>query len=169
MPTGISYQVSSKTVGKRNYHKNHRAALRIAEKGRPIFPCRPGGKEPLTEHGHLDATTDPRKITAWWTRWPDANIAMPTGRRSGVFVLDVDPDKGGFESLATLLAANSELPHTATVKTGGGGRHYYFKYPDDGTTIPNSAGRIGRGLDVRGEGGYVLLPPSVTEGRYEWL
>jgi len=147
----------------------HRRALNIADKGIPVFPCEAGGKDPLTKHGFKDATTSKSKITAWWNRWQEANIGVPTGARSGFWVLDVDADKGGFESLAALLATHGELPHTATVRTGGGGRHYYFKYPQDGTVIPNSAGKLGRGLDVRGEGGYVLVPPSVTEGRYEQL
>jgi putative DNA primase/helicase len=146
----------------------HKGARQIAAKGKPVFPCKPGGKDPLTEHGHHDATTDPRKINAWWNRWPDANIGMPTGKRSDVFVVDADEDKGGLESLAKLEAENEPLPTTARARTGRGGLHLYFKYPSEGE-IRNSASKLGPGLDVRGEGGYVLVPPSITEGRYEWL
>jgi hypothetical protein len=134
----------------------------------PVFPCKPGGKEPLTSNGFKDATTDPDRIRAWWARWPDANIAMPTGKRSGWVVVDVDPEHGGYDSLAQLHEEGHELPLTATIKTGGGGFHHYFNYPA-GREIRNSAGKLGPGLDIRGEGGYVIVPPSVTEGRYEVL
>jgi hypothetical protein len=160
------------------YHKNPpqrytrtsilKAALEEASNGVPVFPCKPGSKAPLTTNGHLDATTDKSRITAWWNRYPGANPAMPTGERSGVFVLDVDADKWGFGSLEALEEEHGELPPTWTVRTGGGGLHYYFRLPPD-VEIRNSAGKLGRGLDVRGEGGYVLLPGSVTEGAYEVL
>jgi Bifunctional DNA primase/polymerase, N-terminal/Primase C terminal 1 (PriCT-1) len=144
----------------------HRAALKFGSKI-PIFPCRKD-KTPYTPHGHLDATTDRSRLNAWWNRYPDANPAMPTGERSGVFVLDVDADKWGFGSLEVLQEENGELPTTYAVKTGGGGLHHYFRLPP-GAEIRNSAGKLGRGLDVRGEGGYVLLPTSTTERTYEVL
>jgi hypothetical protein len=86
----------------------------------------------------------------------------------GVFVLDVDADKWGFGSLEALEEEHGEPPPTWTVKTGGGGLHYYFNLPPD-VEIRNSADKLGRGLDVRGEGGYVLLPGIATEGAYEVL
>jgi hypothetical protein len=143
-------------------------ALWYAEKSIPVFPCKPGRKEPLTSNGHKDATTDPERIRAWWSRWPDANIAMPTGKRSGEVVMDVDPEHGGYDSLAELHEEGYELPLTATNKTGGGGVHHRFRCPE-GVEIRNSAGKLGPGLDIRGEGGYVIAPPSVTEGPYEVL
>ncbi len=143
-------------------------ALAYAKMSIPVFPCKPGGKEPLTRNGFKDATTDPDRIRAWWSRWPDANIAMPTGKRSGLVVVDVDPKHGGYDSLAELHEAGHELPLTATIKTGGGGVHHYFNYPG-GVEIRNSAGKLGPGLDIRGEGGYVIVPPSVTEEPYEVL
>jgi hypothetical protein len=146
--------------------RKHRAALRFGVKV-PVFPCRMD-KTPYTKHGHLDATKDERRINAYWNRYPSANPAMPTGQRSGVFVVDVDADKWGFGSLEALEEEHGELPATLTVKTGGGGLHYYFRLPRN-TEIRNSAGKLGRGLDVRGEGGYVLLPTSTTEGAYEIL
>jgi bifunctional DNA primase/polymerase-like protein len=146
-----------------------KAALDLADEGIPVFPCKPGGKTPLTRNGHLDATTDKARITAWFNRWPNANIAAPTGERSGFFVLDIDRDSWGFGTLSALEEQFGELPRTQTVRTGHGGLHIYFKYPDDGTVIPNSSGRVGLGIDVRGEGGYVLVPPSTTEGAYEYL
>jgi hypothetical protein len=146
-----------------------RAALGDAKKGIPVFPCKPGGKEPLTANGYLDASTDNSRITAWWNRWPEANIGMPTGERSGFWVLDVDKDRWGFGTLEALEAEHGALPPTYTVKTGRGGMHLYFRYPTDGSTIRSSSGKLGMGLDVRGEGGYVLVPPSTTEGAYERL
>jgi hypothetical protein len=145
-----------------------KASLAVARNGKPVFPCRPGGKEPLTRRGHIDATTDPRKIHMWWKRWPSANIAVPTGKRSRVLVIDVDPDKGGEESLALLEDSHGALPKTRTHHTGSGGVHYLLTYPE-GSEIRNSAGKLGRGLDVRAEGGYIIVPPSRTTGGYEVL
>ncbi len=82
-----------------------KAALGYAGRGVPVFPCGPGAKRPLTRNGHWDATTDPRIVERWWRRWPSANVGVPTGKKSGVVVLDVDPDAGGLESLANLERA----------------------------------------------------------------
>jgi hypothetical protein len=152
--------------GSQHCSVKHRAALRFAKKI-PIFACKPD-KTPYTPHGHLDATTDARRINAWWIRYPNANPAAPTGERSGFFVLDVDLEAWGAGSLEALETEYGELPTTYTVKTGGGGLHYYFRLPA-GVEIRNSAGKLGLGLDVRGEGGYVLLPTSTTQGAYEVL
>jgi hypothetical protein len=145
-----------------------KAALAYARRGAPVFPCEPGGKRPLTYNGFWDASTDPRRVEAWWSRWPEANVGIPTGERSGLLVLDVDPGAGGPESLAALERTGGPLPRTARTRTGGGGMHVFFRYPE-GETVRNSAGRLGPGLDVRGEGGYVVVPPSRTRSAYEWL
>ena len=144
------------------------AALAYARRGVPVFPCEPGGKRPLTRNGFWDATTEARQIGAWWARWPAANVGVPTGGRSGLLVLDADPRGGGFESLALLERENGPLPETARARTGGGGVHVFFGYPA-GETVRNSAGTLGAGLDVRGEGGYVVVPPSRTRSAYEWI
>jgi hypothetical protein len=141
-----------------------KAALAWARNGKPVFPCKAGGKEPLTKRGHIDATTDPRKIHMWWKRWPNANIAVPTGRRSGVLGLDVDHPAG----LDALEAEHGQLPETRTHSTGSGGMHLIFAYPE-GSDIRNSARKLGEGLDVRGEGGYIIVPPSRTTHPYEVL
>ena len=146
----------------------HNAALAYARRGVPVFPCEPGAKRPLTQNGHWDATTDLRVIERWWKRWPTANVAVPTGKKSGVVVLDVDVDDGGLESLAKLDRAGAPTPKTARARTGGGGIHVFFRYPR-GTEIRNSAGLLGPGLDVRGEGGYVVVPPSRTQSSYQWV
>lgn len=140
------------------------AALNYAARGWPVFPCKPGGKAPLTRRGHLDASTDPEQIAAWWTAHPDANIGVPTGERSGLLVLDVDDPAG----LDALEAERGELPATRTHSTGSGGMHYLYRYPA-GAEIRNSAGKLARGLDVRGEGGYVVVPPSHTTRPYQVL
>ena len=145
-----------------------KAALPYARRGVPVFPCEPGGKRPLTYNGFWDASADPRRVEAWWSRWPEANVGIPTGERSGLLVLDVDPGAGGPESLAALERTGGPLPRTARTRTGGGGMHVFFRYPAE-EEVRNSTGRLGPGLDVRGEGGYVVVPPSRTRGTYEWL
>jgi hypothetical protein len=142
----------------------HRAALKFGNRIK-VFPCRED-KTPHTPNGFKDATTDPRRINAWWNRYPDANPAAPTGEE--FWVLDVDLKAWGAGSLEALESKHGEIPATYTVRTGGGGLHYYFKLPPD-TVIRNSAGKLGPGLDVRGKGGYILLPGSTTEGTYEVL
>jgi hypothetical protein len=142
-----------------------KAALWYAQHGYPVFPCTPRGKTPLTEHGCKDATTDAGQIRAWWQQWPTANIGVATGPH--LTVLDIDPDKGGLTWLDN--APNELLPVTPTVNTGGGGYHKWYLTPP-GLTIPNSAGRIAAGIDVRGGGGYVIAPPSIhpTGTPYTW-
>lgn len=127
--------------------------------------CTSIGKHPRTRNGLHDATTDAGTITRWWSMWPDANIGMPTGKASGVVVLDVDE----FDSLTALEEEHGKLPDGPVVLTGGGGLHLYFRAPD--LVIPNSASKLGPGLDIRGGGGYVVLPPSlhVSGKRYQWL
>ena len=144
-------------------------ALAYARRGIPVFPCR--GKLPLTKNGFLDATTDEDQIYFWWTEWPDANVGIPTGAASRLWVLDVDPRHGGHTALAKLESQHGPLPDTCTVRTGGGGEHRYFPHVN-GESIRNSAGKIGQGLDTRGEGGYVIAAGSVhpeTKQRYVYL
>ena len=141
-----------------------RAALDYAARGWSVFPCRPGGKEPLTRRGHLDASTDPRQITAWFNRFPNANVAVVTGERSGLLVLDVDHPA----ALDALEAERGKLPATRTHATGNGGMHCLYRYPA-GEKIRNSAGKLAERLDVRGEGGYIIVPPSSTTRPYELL
>jgi Bifunctional DNA primase/polymerase, N-terminal len=133
------------------------AARQYAGRGWHVFPCSAGTKVPATSHGLHDASTDPDVIRAWWQRWPRANVAIRTGAVSGLVVLDVDmPD--GFASLEGLEAKHGRLPVTYTVTTPSGGEHYYYRHP--GGTVPNSAGKLGAGLDVRGDGGYIVAPSS---------
>ena len=145
-----------------------RAALAYARRGVPVFPCEPLGKRPLTRDGFLDASADAGVVGRWWSRWPGANIGVPTGERSGLLVLDVDPRDGGAASLTQLEEVLGPLPRTTRARTGGGGEHVFFRYPGPTQEVRNSASWVGPGIDVRGEGGYVIVPPSRTEGAYGW-
>lgn len=124
------------------------------------------GKRPLTKHGHLDATTDPGGLNRMWSIRPEAGVAIATGSRSGFFALDIDGEPG-FETLRDLERRHGPLPGTPTVLTPGGGEHRYFEYCNP---IGCSAGLVGFGLDIRGDGGYVVAPPSrhPNGGIYEW-
>ncbi len=124
-----------------------------------VFPCKPRNKAPLATHGCKSATRESKQIRAWWKRHPEANVAIATGAPSGIVVLDVDPRHGGDKSLTELQRKYGPLPVAPRVLTGGGGSHIYFAHP--GCVVQNSAGRIARGLDVRGDGGYVVAPPSI--------
>ncbi|MEQ9811460.1 MAG: phage/plasmid primase, P4 family [Azospirillaceae bacterium] len=139
------------------------AALAYAAQGMPVFPCRPD-KRPRVKEGFKAATTDPAMINTWWKDWPDAMIGIPTGEPSGLIALDVDvdPEKGldGQASLAALEDEHGPLPATRTQRTPRGGTHHIFAWP--GHEVPSSVGKLGRGLDVRGDGGYVILAPSVN-------
>jgi hypothetical protein len=143
-------------------------ALALARHGLYNFPCQPRGKKPLTSNGLHDATIDEAEIRARFEKWPNQNIAIRTGAISGVFVLDVDAKSGGLDILAKLEAEHGKLPPTPCVRTGGGGLHFYFAHP--GGKLGNTAGKIGLGIDTRGDGGYVIAPPSVHESgaSYEW-
>src|SRR5512138_695657 len=116
-----------------------------SQQGWRIFPCKAGDKVPLVKWAD-EATTDLFQINEWWGRYPDANIGLATGPRSGVFALDVDAGHGGKETLAAHIAKHGNLPQTPTSNTGGGGNHYLFIYPPN-VEIRNSAGKLGNGLD----------------------
>jgi predicted P-loop ATPase len=129
--------------------------------------CNDVGKHPRTKNGLNDATTDEATIRRWWTMWPQANIAIRTGAVSGLVVLDNDSYKGGDASLHELEQSYSPLPETVLSLTGKG-QHYCFAYP--GTHVKNGVESLGAGLDIRGDGGYIIAPPSLhaTGRRYVW-
>lgn len=153
-------------------------------KGRawPVFPCRAQDEEttdwstgeittlyvksPYTPNGFRGATKSERLVRELWRRHPNAMVGIPTGAPIGCWVLDIDTHKGGGETLAALLEANGELPETLTASTMSGGRHYYFKH----VAGVRNRGGLGIGIDVRGDGGYVIAPGSLTieGGRYAW-
>ncbi len=152
------------------------AALAYATQGLYVFPihgitnagacdcgkdCESPGKHPRTSDGFRSATTDANTIKSWWTRWPNANIAIRTGAESGIIVLDVDGPEG------EAFLKGKPLPPTPTAKTGRG-RHICFKHP--GKTVRNAV-KIGPALDVRGDGGYIVAPPSKHKSGavYSWF
>src|SRR5262249_508480 len=123
-------------------------------------------KLPACEHGCKDATTDPDTIHRWWRFEPQYNIAVATGKVSNVFAVDID----GLDAelaLRRLEQAHGELPSTVEAVTARG-RHLYFEMPD--RAVQNSVGKIAPGIDTRGDGGYVLVPPSIhPSGKpYTW-
>lgn len=140
------------------------AALRYAAAGWHVFPIKPGQKVPLTTHGVKDATIDTKRIRGWWTKWPDANVAVACGQISGVYVVDIDMDKekgiNGYGSITECLEP------TVVQYTPRGGCHEFYRSDEP---IGNKVNFL-PGVDIRGNGGYVLLAPSRrTDGaRYAW-
>jgi Bifunctional DNA primase/polymerase, N-terminal len=150
----------------RNPRASFDAAIRYAERGWHVFPVKRRGKRPVIEHGFLEATTDRATISTWWASHPDANVGIRTGNASSLVVVDVDGEVG-MHSIKTLIAEHGCFP-AVWVRTGSGGWHAYFAHP--GIEVRNSTGKLGAGLDVRGDGGYVVAPPSVHPcgGTYQW-
>jgi hypothetical protein len=163
------------------------SALWLAGRGFPVFPlnwvhelagkmyctctnkaCQNQGKHPhrFAPHGLKDATVDISQIQRWWHMVPQANVGAVTG---AIVAVDVDPRHAGDHTLRTLETEHGELPLTWRVITGGGGEHIFFKTPP-GAVIGNSVGKLGRGVDVKGLGGYVVAPPSlhISGRRYAW-
>jgi len=130
--------------------------------------CKSPGKHPRTKNGLKDATCDPSTIDTWWSWWPQANVGVLTGEKSGIIVLDVDPRHGGDGTLGELQKRYGRLPETLVSKTGGGGQHYYFRYP--GYHVRTRQSAVGPGLDLKGDGGYIVAPPSLHRSgeRYLW-
>jgi hypothetical protein len=149
-----------------------KAALWYAKHNHAVFPLAPKTKLPLIAakfggKGVLDATKDLAQISRWWDINPAANIGVATGAASGFFVLDIDVKNDGEDSLAELERQHGALPKTVVQHTGGGGRHFLFRHVPG---LRNSAGKLGQGIDIRGDGGYIVAPPSIHEtGRvYAW-
>ncbi|GAB4005425.1 bifunctional DNA primase/polymerase [Nocardioides ultimimeridianus] len=136
------------------------AALRYANLGIPIFPCVPGGKQPLTMNGFHDATSSAQVVHAWWKRTPDANIGLPTGARTGVLVVDIDVHAGGsgFEAFERARSDGLGDRWAWLVRTPSDGVHAYYPISDDreqrSWQVPAAH------VDFRGDGGYVIAPPS---------
>ncbi|MGC1401760.1 MAG: bifunctional DNA primase/polymerase [Thermodesulfobacteriota bacterium] len=161
------------------------AALDYAARGWPVFPlyeatkdhkcscgnlkCEHPGKHPRTPHGKNDATTNKGAIIQWWKNWPNANIGVLTGEESGIVVLDVDKDKGGFDSFKK-LCQKGNMPYTLEVSSGGGGAHYYMVWPNNGTRLKSRPLEGYPGIDIKGDKGSIIAPPSkhISGDRYSW-
>lgn len=137
---------------------------------KPGVDCKPG-KHPRTEHGLSDATTDLKTIEAWGKQWPEANLAILTGAASGLVVWDIDPRHGGLETIKEIFGTDEPGPAWKAIaiqRTGSGGYHLLYRHPDK--VVRNRVG-LRPGLDIRGDGGYIVVAPSNHEsgGQYEWL
>lgn len=130
--------------------------------------CHSPGKHPRTANGLLDASNDPVVMEKWWRRWPQANLAVATGKVNGIVVVDIDPAKGGSESLSSVEEEHGPLPETIEVETGGGGLHLYFRYPVNKKIGSRNGWRPG--VDIKADGGYVIAPPSnhISGRKYQW-
>jgi hypothetical protein len=146
----------------------HGTALDYLARGWSAIPVEARGKRPLVAWlDYQERQPTAEEVAGWFGRWPEANVAIVTGAVSGLVVLDVDARHGGEQSLAGLVAAHGPLPRSVAVATGGGGRHLYFSHP--GGVVHNKVG-LAPGIDVRGDGGCVVAPPSLHPSgrRYAW-
>lgn len=152
--------------------RGYEEALRYAQLGWRVVPVKSGTKRPPFDDWPDLATVDPEQIERWWEKGNISGVSIVTGADSNLFVLDVDTKDNvrGEESLADLEAKHGKLPVTVESVTGSGGRHLFFRWPED-QEIDNSAGRLGKGLDIRGTRGQVVAPGSLhpdTGNTYEW-
>lgn len=136
------------------------AALRLGANRVPVFPCVPGGKRPLTPHGFQDATAEHDSIDSWWRRQPEANIGVPTGALGGIDVVDVDvrPTGSGYPGIGRARDAGLVDGWAWLVRTPSGGLHAYFLHDEQreqrSWQVPD------KHIDFRGDGGYIVMPPS---------
>jgi len=134
------------------------AALAYARAGVPVFPCLTGTKQPLTNRGFHDASTNLHLVVAWWRRTPDANIGIPTGATSGLDVVDVDQHAdSGFPAFTRAQCRGLTDGWVWTVRTPSGGMHFYFPHP---VGVEQRSWTTRSQVDFRGDGGYVVAPPS---------
>lgn len=146
---------------------NLEAALQYAGFGFEVFPVNPDTKQSHKSEKYSGSkwgkTSDPDQIKKDWDKWPDANVGIATGKASGIWVIDLDVKDGGL-GVWDELVGDQPLPLTVTVETPSGGRHYWFNWPEDGG-IFNTVRKLGPGVDVRGQDGIVVAPPSVKAGK----
>lgn len=139
------------------------SALKYAQSAYPVFPCIPGTKKPMTEHGFKDASTDPEQIRRWWEQTPDANVAIAT---EGLLVVDVDGTENPW--LRDQPDKLTELLGAPTATTPRGGKHFLFKQPV-GARVGCSSGQIAEKVDIRANGGYLVVWPSIFQKKeYQW-
>lgn len=164
-----------------NESSNLNHALKYASIGWQVFPlhfitegkcscgksCKSPGKHPILSGGFKGATLRKDMIKKWWTEHPNANIGVRTGKESGIFVLDLDPKNDGEASFDKIEKVYGKVPDDVFSVTGSGGRHYIFKHPGD---IGKSTTNLWPGIDTRGDGGYIVVPPSnhISGKEYFW-
>jgi hypothetical protein len=139
----------------------------VLDNGWRIFPCAERGKVPLLKNWPRSASSDMDVIRKWAEKHKACNWGVATGPESGIFAIDIDGESGE-ESFSSLVNEHGAWTETLAVTTARG-RHFYFDWPASGT-IRNSAGKLGAGIDVRGDGGYCVIPPSThpSGASYEW-
>jgi len=144
------------------------AALRYAQMGWYVLPLKPNSKEPAIKAWPTKASTKADQIRYWWKKWPDANIGILAGKKSGLFVVDIDPKNGGDASISNLLNNHNQFPETATQKTGSGGSHILFAYPDE--PVKTRRGYPGEGIDICSDNSYIVAAPSIhpNGNTYQW-
>jgi bifunctional DNA primase/polymerase-like protein/primase-like protein len=156
------------------------AALEYAARGWEVFPAPPGEKKSHKSAKHSGGvkwgkTINPKIIGEDFCKWPNANVAIVTGATSGIFVIEADTPKGhgvdGVASIKALQAEHGSLPKTLMAISPSGSVHRYYKHPGAGIKIKNSVGKMALGVDIRGDGGMVIAPPSIKPGvgQYRWL
>lgn len=144
------------------------AALGYLQRGWAVVPAGERTKRPIVRWQRFqNEPPSKEQLIEWYQRWPMANLAIVTGEVSGIVVVDVDSKHGGLESLAKMEQRHGSLPATIEAVSGNGGRHLYFAHPR--REVRNRAG-IAPGIDVRGDGGCIIVPPSVHPSgkRYRW-
>lgn len=146
----------------RQFSPQHLSALAYASKGFSVIPTWPNSKKPLTSNGHHDATTDPNQINQWWTRTPNANVALVTNDLLAIDV-DVKNGKDGRNAIMDLQAKYGPLPKTCVQVTPSGGMHYIYR--TNGVIVPSLIDCPAPGIDIRAHNGYVLVAPSVVDGK----
>jgi hypothetical protein len=148
--------------------KLEQAALRYVGLGWPVVPLKERSKEPAIKDWPNKAFSTPQEVKEYWSKHPDAGVGILTGPNSGLLVIDIDPRNGG-EDTWDAMRESFDWVDTAVVQTGGGGRHIYYRWPEDldGARLPKS---LGPGVDIQGEGRFVVAPPSVHPdgGEYVW-
>ena len=145
-----------------------KAAMDYGRLGWSVVPVEPRGKvSPIRWQVFQHRQPTMPEIGDWFSRWPGANLAVVTGVVSDLVVLDLDPRRGAEASLARLTREHCPLPETVEAMTGGGGRHLYFGHP--GGMARDRVG-LAPGVDLRGDGAYVVAPPSVHASgeSYRW-
>jgi Bifunctional DNA primase/polymerase, N-terminal len=147
------------------------SALKYAALGWPIFPLAEGAKVPMNDSdGFKSASLDRAQIALWQAQYPHNNIGAATGQASGIFVVDLDPGSGADVTVRKLASQGKHFPPTVEARSPRNGRHLYYAY-DRRATI-TKAHSLGQGIDTRGDGGYIVLPPSWwrdTQSGYRWV